>query len=139
MRKCASSVGRAASSSVSTLIPANQVSNFDQVVTQWMSPRYSERGSACASSQVQVVGAATRPSTVMLQVSGVMRGVGSAVSTGQSSPTSYCPGGRRGARSPRGPRETPGGPGPPAPPLTFGGGGGAGDPQRAAPGGGAPS
>src|SRR3954452_15015611 len=96
MTKCASSVGRAASSSVSTLTPANQVSNFDQVVTQWMSPRYSERGSACASSQVQVVGAATRPSTVMLQDSVVMRGVGSAVSTGQSLPTSYCPGGRRG-------------------------------------------
>src|SRR4051795_3601056 len=117
MTKCASSVGRAAPSSVSTLIPANQVSNFDQVVTQWMSPRYSERGSACASSQVQVVGAATRPSTVMLQVSGVMRGVGSAVSTGQSLPTSYCPGGRRGGGAPAGRRKATGGAGPPVPPL----------------------
>ena len=42
------------------------MSNFDQVVTQWMAPRYSDGGSACASSQVHVVGFATRPSTVML-------------------------------------------------------------------------
>jgi hypothetical protein len=99
MTKCASAVGRAASSSVSTLTPANRVSNFDQVVTQWMSPRYSERGSACASSQVQVVGVSTWPSTVMLQFSGAIRGVGSAVRTGQSAPTSYCPGGSRTSRS----------------------------------------
>src|SRR4051812_9657035 len=99
MTKCASAVGRAASSSVSTLTPANCVSNFDQVVTQWMSPRYSDGGSACASSQVQVVGFSTRPSTVMLQVSGAIRGVGSAVRTGQSLPTSYWPGGSRGSRS----------------------------------------
>src|SRR3954453_21544854 len=105
MTKCASSVGCAASSRVSTLTPANQVSNFDQVVTQWMSPRYSEPGSACASSQVQVVGFATLPSTLMLQVSGAIRGVGSAVSTGQSAPTSYCPGGRRGSRSRRRPKK----------------------------------
>src|SRR3954452_16072955 len=52
LTKCASAGGRAASSSVSTLTPANCVSNFDQVVTQWMSPRYSDGGSACASSQV---------------------------------------------------------------------------------------
>src|SRR5829696_6016781 len=96
--KCASAVGRAASSSVSTLTPANQVSNFVQVVTQWMSPRYSDGGSWCASAQVQVVGFSTRPSTVMLQVSGAMRGVGSAVRTGQSLPTSYWPGGSRGSR-----------------------------------------
>src|SRR3954471_24986086 len=109
MTKCASSVGRAASSRVSTLTPANHVSNFDQVVTQWMSPRYSERGSACASSQVQLVGFATLPSTLMLQVSGAIRGVGSAVSTGQSDPTSYCPGGRRGSRSRRRPKKPRGG------------------------------
>ena len=89
MTKCASAVGRAAASSVSTLTPEKCVSNFDQVVTQWMSPRYSDRGSRCASSQVQVVGDPTRPSTVMLHVSGAIRGVGSAVSTGQSAPTSY--------------------------------------------------
>lgn len=102
--KCASSVGCAASSSVSTLTPANHVSNFDQVVTQWMAPRYSEPGSAWASSQVHVEGLATLPSTEMLHVSGAMRGVGSAVSTGQSAPTSYCPGGSRGSRSRRRPK-----------------------------------
>src|SRR3954447_14840598 len=105
MTKCASGVGRAASSRVSTLTPANHVSNFDHVVTQWIAPRYSERGSGCASSQVQLVGDSTRPSTVMLHVSGAMRGVGSAVSTGQSVPTSYCPGGRRGSRSRRRPKK----------------------------------
>src|SRR4051794_26814849 len=111
MTKCASAVGRAASRSVSTLTPENQVSNFDQVVTQWMAPRYSDGGSRCASSQVQVVGDSTRPSTVMLHVSGAIRGVGSAVSTGQSAPTSYCPGGRRASlcrRRPRNPRVAPG-------------------------------
>src|SRR5215218_10708914 len=101
MTKCASSFGCAASSRVSTLTPANHVSNFDHVVTQWISPRYSDGGSACAWSQVHVVGLATRPSTLMLQVSGAMRGVGSAVSTGQSAPTSYWPGGSRGSRSRR--------------------------------------
>jgi hypothetical protein len=65
------------------------VSNFDHVVTQWIAPRYSEGGSRCASSQLHVVGCSTSPSTVMLHVSGVTRGVGSAVSTGQSRPTSY--------------------------------------------------
>src|SRR4051794_27721656 len=112
MTKCASPVGCAASSSVSTLTPANQVSNFDHVVTQWIAPRYSDAGSLCASSQVQVVGLATLPSTLMLQVSGAIRGVGSAVSTGQSPPTSYCPGGSRGSlavrRRPRKPRVGPG-------------------------------
>jgi hypothetical protein len=39
MTKCASAVGRAISRSVSTLMPEKWVSNFDQVVTQWMSPR----------------------------------------------------------------------------------------------------
>src|SRR6185312_10265283 len=79
-------------------------SNFDQVVTQWIAPRYSDGGSRCASSQVHVVGSATLPSTVMLHVSGAIRGVGSAVSTGQSAPTSYWPGGRRTSRSRRRPR-----------------------------------
>src|SRR5919199_3891624 len=109
MTKCASDVGRAASSRVSTLTPENRVSNFDHVVTQWMAPRYSEAGSRCASSHVQVVGLATLPSTVMLQVSGAIRGVGSAVSTGQSLPTSYCPGGRRGSGLRRPAEKKPGG------------------------------
>src|SRR3954464_3043238 len=105
MTKCASSEGCAASSRVSTLTPANQVSNFDQVVTQWMGPRYSDAGSRCASSHVHETGFATLPSTLMLQVSGAIRGVGSAVSTGQSLPTSYCPGGSRGSRSRRRPKK----------------------------------
>src|SRR4051812_8211570 len=112
MTKRPSAVGRATSSSESTLMPPNRVSNFDQVVTQWMSPRYSAPGSACASSQLQVVGFSTSPSTLMLHVSGVIRGVGSAVSTGQSPPTSYWPGGNRGSlavrRRPRKPRVGPG-------------------------------
>ena len=116
MTKCASAVGRAASSRVSTLTPANQVPNFDHVVTQWMSPRYSDRGRACASSQDQVVGVSTAPSTVIDHVSGAMRGVGSAVSTGQSLPASYWPGGRRGSRSRRRPRKPRVGPG--MPPLS---------------------
>src|SRR4051794_41796304 len=105
-------------------MPPKTVSNFDQVVTQWMSPRYSAPGSACASSQLQVVGSATSPSTVMVQVSGLIRGVGSAVSTGQSPPTSYWPGGSRGSlgarRRPRKPR---GGPGTAGGPPGGGGGG----------------
>ena len=54
-----------------------------------MSPRYSDRGSACAWSQSHVVGVPTAPSTVIDHVSGAIRGVGSAVSTGQSDPASY--------------------------------------------------
>src|SRR3954453_1162022 len=105
MTKCASSVGWAASNRVSTLMPAKNVSNFEQGVTQWMSPGNSGRGTACAWPHVQVVGLATLPSTVILPVSGAIRGVGSAVSTGQSLPTSYCPGGRRGSRSRRRPKK----------------------------------
>src|SRR3954454_14854952 len=105
MTKCPSAVGCAASSSVSTLTPANHVSNFDQVVTQWIGPRYSDGGSACASSHVHEAGCATFPSTLMLHVSGAIRGVGSAVSTGQSRPTSYWPGGSRGSRSRRRPKK----------------------------------
>jgi hypothetical protein len=89
MTKWASAVGRAAASRVSTLTPAKWVSNLDHVVTQWMSPRYSEGGRRCASSHVQVVGVSTWPSTVTDQSSGLIRGVGSAVRTGQSAPTSY--------------------------------------------------
>src|SRR5689334_10491072 len=99
MMKLAVGDGPAASSRVSTLTPAKLVASLDQVVTQWMSPSYTDGGSACASAQVQVVGVATKPSTVMLQRSGAIRGVTSAVSTGQSEPTSYCPGGNRGSRS----------------------------------------
>ena len=73
----------------------NTVSNFDQVVTQWMSPVYVDRGSAWISSQVQVVGGSTSPSTVIVQAAVSRRGVASAVRTGQPAPVSYWPGGSR--------------------------------------------
>ena len=103
--------GPAASSRRSTLTPEKRVSNFDQVVTQWMSPRYSDSGSSCRSAQLHVCGSATNPSTDMVQRSASSRGVTSALSTGKSLPTSYCPGGSRGSRSawcrPRNPRVKP--------------------------------
>ena len=51
----ASARGPAASSRSSTLTPLKAMSNFDHVVTQWMSPKYVEPGSAWISSQVHVV------------------------------------------------------------------------------------
>ena len=55
-------------------------------------------------SQVQVVGRSTRPSTPIVHVSRSIRGVASAVSTGQPAPVSYCPGGRRSLPPRRGTR-----------------------------------
>src|SRR5688500_3724980 len=95
MTKRASPRGRACSSRTSTLTPLKTVSNFDHVVTQWMSPVNVDPGSAWISSQVQVVGVSTSPSTVMVQVAVSTRGVASAVSTGQPLPVSYWPGGSR--------------------------------------------
>ena len=77
---------------MSTLTPANVVSSFDQVVTQWMSPKYVDPGSAWISRQVQVVGVSTSPSTVMVHFSATRCGVTSAVRVGQSDPVSYWPG-----------------------------------------------
>ena len=82
-------MGPAASSRTSTLTPLNVTSNFDHVVTQWMSPVYADRGSAWIWSQVHVVGRSTRPSTVIVHVAVSTRGVTSAVSTGQPAPVSY--------------------------------------------------
>src|SRR5271167_4263417 len=48
---------------VSTETPLKCTPSLDQVVTQWMSPEYADSGRAWISSQVQVVGCATRPST----------------------------------------------------------------------------
>ena len=62
---------------------------MDQVVTQWMSPLYVSGGSCCTCFQVQVAGSSTRPLTVIDHESRSTRGVSSAVSTGQSAPTSY--------------------------------------------------
>ncbi len=60
--------------------------------------------------QVHVRGDSTRPWTVIVHSSRSTRGVSSAVRTGQSAPTSYCPGGRRPGsvtrRRPAKPRET---------------------------------
>src|SRR5690349_24226688 len=66
-----------------------------------MSPEYREPGRACISPHVHVVGRSTRPSTVNVQRSVVIRGVASACRTGQSAPASYCPGGSRGPRTGR--------------------------------------
>jgi hypothetical protein len=74
---------------VSTATPPNEMPSFDQVVTQWMSPVYVDAGSAWISSQVQVIGRATWPSTENVHDVVSSRGVTSAVSTGQSFPTSY--------------------------------------------------
>ena len=75
------------------------MSNFDHVVTQWMAPWYVDLRRAWISSQVHVVGCSTRPSTRNVHVSVASFGVTSALSTGQSSPASYWPGGRRGSRA----------------------------------------
>src|SRR5882724_3131474 len=71
------------------------MSHFDQVVTQWIAPSYAPPGRARISSHVHVVGWATRPSTVNVQVEVSSFGVTSAVSTGHDRPVSYWPGGRR--------------------------------------------
>src|SRR5690349_6025566 len=102
MTYAASGRGFAISRSVSTLTPENVVSSFDQVVTQWMSPKYVEPGSAWIPRQDHVVGDSTSPSTVIVHCSGSRYGVTSAVSVGQSRPVSYCPGGSRSGRPCRG-------------------------------------
>ena len=56
--------------------------SLDQVVTQWMSPENADPGSAWISSQVQVVGWATRPSTENDHDARSGCGVTSAFSTG---------------------------------------------------------
>src|SRR4051794_16858849 len=110
MTYAASDCGPAAASRSSTLTPVNVTSNFDHVVTQWMSPTYVDSGSSWASSQVNVVGRSTSPSTVSDQRSSSILGVASAVRTGQLRPVSYWPGGSRSARDgdrrPENPRVT---------------------------------
>ena len=64
-----------------------------------MSPEYEETGRAWISSQVQVVGCVTRPSTENDHDATSRCGVTSAFSTGHWSPASYWPGGRRGSRA----------------------------------------
>src|SRR3954452_1808812 len=62
--KRASSLGPAVSRSTSMLTPENVTSDFDHVVTQWMSPEYDAPGSVWICSQLHVVGRSTSPSTV---------------------------------------------------------------------------
>ena len=71
------------------LTPLNVMSNFDHVVTQWMSPKYVDPGSAWSSCQVHVCGDSTRPSTVSCHDSAGSFGVASAVRTGHDEPVSY--------------------------------------------------
>src|SRR5207302_7319223 len=59
-----------------------------------------EGARAWISSQVQVVGSSTSPLTENFHESVDSLGVASAVSTGQSEPTSYWPGGSRLSRFP---------------------------------------
>ena len=64
-----------------------------------MSPSKSEPGSAWISSQVQETGCSTSPSMPKAQLAVDRLGVASAVSTGQSRPASYWPGGSLGSRA----------------------------------------
>ena len=61
----------------------------------------SDRGRAIISAQFHDTFSSTRPSIVNDHVSVDSRGVASAVSTGQSLPASYWPGGSRGSRARR--------------------------------------
>ena len=70
------------------------MSNFDQVVTQWIGPSYSDSGSRCSSSQVHWSGA--RPDRRPSSSSAPGRAAGSPrrSAPGSRAPTSYWPGGR---------------------------------------------
>ncbi len=74
---------------MSTDTPSNSIASLDHVVTQWMSPRYVDGGSACISSHVHVTGCSTCPSTVKDHSLGAIFGVTSAESTGHCRPVSY--------------------------------------------------
>src|SRR6478735_8252857 len=95
MTYAAEASGRATSSRSSTLTPLKVVSSLDHVVTQWMSPKKVEPGTACSSGQVHVCGDSTRPSMLNVHDSSDWCGVASALSTGHEDPVSYCPGGSR--------------------------------------------
>src|SRR5205085_1857688 len=97
------------SSSRSTGTPRHSVSNFDHLVTQWMSRVTTSLGSARNSSQVHERASPTAPATVKLHSSSGVCGVGPAESTGKSL-VAYWPGGSRdgstsGCRRRRKPRE----------------------------------
>ena len=97
------------SRSVSTLTPSQRVSSLDHLVTQWMSTTNVCVGNWANSAHDHATGSRTSPSTLKLQRSSGVRGVGPAESTGKSRVT-YWPGGTRSAapgsrRLPRKPRE----------------------------------
>ena len=74
------------------------VSNFDHLVTQWMSPRHVVRGSASNSAQLQLASGCGPSLSVKRQFAASTRGVGPIDSTGKSS-SRYWPGGNRPATS----------------------------------------
>src|SRR5437879_1658276 len=94
---------------VSTETPAQAVSSFVHLVTQWMSFVTCSVGSLRNSSHVHFLGSSISPSTTKFHSATGMRGVGPAERTVKSS-TTYCTGGTRPAaatsrRLPRNPRE----------------------------------
>ena len=78
-------VGCTCSSRVSTETPAQRVSNFDQLVTQWMSTVTSSRGSAWNSGQDHRAPCSTWPWMRKSQRSRSARGVAPADRTGNPS------------------------------------------------------
>ncbi len=83
----------AALSKVSTEIPSHVVSNFDHLVTQWMSTVGVSCGSARSSFHDHRIDRSPLV-TVNSHLSSGVRGVGPADSTGKSR-VSYWPGGSR--------------------------------------------
>src|SRR5206468_12725324 len=88
----------AAANRSSIATPSQVVSNFDHLVTQWMSPRQVVCGSASNSLQVQAASGFGPSLSVKRHVARSTRGVGPIDSTGKSS-VLYWPGGRRAATS----------------------------------------
>ena len=87
-----------ASNSTSSETPAQRVSSFDHLVTQWMSFVIVSMGSAFSSSHVHEPGSSTAPTIAKLHSSSGTCGVGPAESTGKSS-VRYWPGGTRSGRA----------------------------------------
>ena len=87
-------VSPAAFSRSSNMTPRQRVSNFDHLVTQWMSKVRSVCGRASNSVQFQRASCCPPLCTVRDQLSSGVRCVAPAVRTGKSWVT-YCPGGSR--------------------------------------------
>src|SRR5512133_4043330 len=91
---CAVGSTRASARSVSSETTDHTVSNFDHLVTQWMSVLMVSDGSAVKSLHVQDFVCSTAPRMVKLHALSGECGVGPAERTGKSVVT-YWPGGRR--------------------------------------------